>query len=177
MKRILLLSVILLTFACSGDSLESIKYDVYKSVIDSNFGHLAEKYPSYIVVNDTLSDFKSDLGILIYSVQKNDKFFEECCEGDSSFKDFILGIKGINIKKELLKAEKIRPSSNFKVLPRSAVSQEEDHFSIYFSKIVFNKNYDKAILYVNKSSSGSLYFVEQINNKWYVKNKILMWII
>ena len=71
--------------SCNYDRHEEIQYDIYSSVLDNKFGHFSSNIPYIIGINDTIKDFKDELGTLIYSVQNNDLFFKEFCQGDSSF--------------------------------------------------------------------------------------------
>ena len=176
--KYLLLSVLItsLLTSCNYGGHEEIQYDIYSSVLDKEFGHFSPDIPYIIGINDTIRDFKDELGTLIYSVQNNELFFKEYCQGDSSFKDFILAIKTIKIDKEIMDLEKLKAKTKININLDKLIKLEPWHHTMDFSKIVFNKNKDKAILFVTGSSSGSWVFVELTNKGWTVKHEILSWI-
>jgi hypothetical protein len=175
----LLLSVFITSFftSCNDDRHEKIQYDIYSSVLDKEFGQFPPNIPYVIGINDTIKDFKDELGTLIYSVQNNDLFFKEYCQGDSSFKSFILTIKTIKTDKEIMDVEKLKAKTRININLNKLIKPEPWHHAIIFSKIVFNKEKDKAILFITGDSSGSWFLVELIKKKWTVKHKILLWVI
>ena len=178
MKHLLLsVCIISLLTSCNYDRHEEIEYNIYSSVLDKEFGHFSPNIPYIVGINDTIKDFKDELGTLIYSVQNNELFFKEYCQGDTSFKNFILAIKTIKTDKEIMDLEKLKAKTKIKINLDRLIKPEPWHHTIDFSKIVLNKNKDKAILFVTGSSSGSWVFVELINNRWTVKHEILSWII
>ena len=158
--KYLLLSVftISLLTSCKYDSHEEIQYDIYSSVLDKKFGHFSPDIPYIVGINDTIKDFKDELGTLIYSVQNNELFFKEYCQGDTSFKNFILAIKTIKSDKEIIDLEKLKAKTQIKINLDKLIKPEPWHHTIDFSKIVFNEKKDKAILFVTGSSSGYLGF-------------------
>jgi hypothetical protein len=144
-------------------------------VLDKEFGHFLPDRPYIIGVNDTTKDFENELGTLIYSVQSNNLFFKEYCEGDSSFKNFILAIKPIKTEKEIMDLEKLKSKTKIHINLNRLIKPEALHHTINFSNIVFNKGKDKAILFVVVNSSGSWLLVELINKKWTIRHDILSW--
>jgi len=175
MKYLLPSAFIILT-SCNYDTTKEIQYDIYSSVLDKEFGRISSDIPYIIGINDTIADFRDELGTLIYSVQKNALFFKEYCQGDSSFKNFILAIKTIKTDKEIMDLEKLKAKTKININLDRLIKAEPWHQTINLSKIVFNKNKDKAILFVTASSSGSWVFVELTNKRWTVKHEILSWI-
>jgi hypothetical protein len=105
------------------------------------------------------------LGTLIYSVQNNDLFFKDHCQGDSSFKNFILAVKTIKTGKEKMDLEKLKTRTKININLNKLIKPQPWHYTINFSKIVFNKVNDKAILFITDSSSGSWFLVESVNKK------------
>jgi hypothetical protein len=178
MKHLLLsVFIISLLTSCNYDRHEEIQYNIYSSVLDQEFGHFSPNISYIVGINDTIKDFKDELGTLIYSVQNNELFFKEYCQGDTSFKNFILAIKTKKTDKEIMDLEKLKAKTKIKINLDRLIKPEPWHHTIDFSKIVLNKNKDKAILFVTGSSSGSWVFVELINKRWTVKHEILSWII
>ena len=176
--KYLLLSVFITSVftSCNYDRPDEIQYDIYSSVLDKEFGHFSPNSPYIIGINDTIKDFKDELGTLIYSVQNNDLFFKEYCQEDSSFKNFILAIKTIKTDKEIMDLEKLKSKTKIHINLNRLIKPEPWHHTINFSKIVFNKAKDKAILFITGSSSGSWLLVELTNKRWTVKHEILSWI-
>ncbi len=168
--------IISLLTSCNYDSHEEIQYDIYSSVFDKEFGHFSPDIPYIVGINDTIKDFKDELGTLIYSGQNNELFFKEYCQGDTSFKNFILAIKTIKSDKEIIDLEKLKAKTQIKINLDKLIKPEPWHHTIDFSKNVFDEKKDKAILFVTGSSSGSWVFVELTNKKWTVKHEILSWI-
>ncbi|MEO6231269.1 MAG: hypothetical protein ABJB11_20120 [Ferruginibacter sp.] len=162
--------------SCNYNGHKEIQYEVYSSVLDKEFRHLLPDIPYVIGINDTIKAFKDELGTLIYSVQNNDLFFKEYCQGDSSFKTFILSIKTINTNNEVMNLEKLKAKTKINIDLDKLIKPEPWHHTIKFSKIVFNKDKTKAILFITESSSGSWVFVELTNNGWSVRHEILSWI-
>jgi hypothetical protein len=146
-------------------------------VLDNEFGHFSSDIPYIIGINDTIKDFREELGTLIYAVQNNDLFFKEYCQGDSSFKDFILAIKTIRTDKEIMDVERLKGKTNININLDKLINPKPWHHTIDFSKVVFNKNRNKGILFVIGSSSGSWFFVELTKSGWKVKHEILSWIV
>lgn len=177
--KYLLLSVFITSLlpCCKYDKNEEIQYDVYASVIDNKFRHLSSGIPYIIAINDTIKDFKNELATLIYSVENNDLFFKEYCQGDSSFKKFILAIKTIKNDKGRMDLKKLKLKTEININLAKLIKLKPWNNTIDFSKIVLNKTKDKAILFIVDSSSGSWLFVELSNKKWTVKHEILSWII
>jgi hypothetical protein len=175
--RYLLLSAFIISVltSCNNDRPKEIQYDIYSSVLEKEFGHFLPDRRYIIGVNDTIKDFKDELVTLIYSVQNNNLFFKEYCEGDSSFKNFILGIKPINTDKEIMDLEKLKSKTKIHINLNRLIKPEALHHTINFSTIVFNKGKDKAILFVIGNSSGSWVLVELINRKWTIRHDILSW--
>ena len=93
------------------------------------------------------------------------------------FKSFILTIKTIKTDKEIMDLEKLKAKTKININLNKLIKPEQWHHTINFSKIVFNKVKDKAILFITGDSSGSWFLVELINKKWTVKHKILLWVI
>ena len=153
-----------------------LKYDIYSSVIDEEFGHFKSNIPYTIGINDTIENFKEELGTLIYSVVNNDSFFISHCGGDTSFKNFILTIKTVDTSKEVMEIEKLKQRTKVNINLDKLIESENWHHKIDLSKIVLNKAKDKAILYITENSSGSWCFVQLINKKWTVTQKILTWV-
>jgi hypothetical protein len=177
MNHLLLSAFITLVLtSCNNDRHDEIQYDIYSSVLDKEFGHFLPDRQYVICVNDTIKDFKDELVTLIYSVQNNNRFFKEYCEGDSSFKNFILAIKPIKTDKEIMDLEKLKPKTKIHINLDRLIKPEALHHTINFSKIVFNKGKDKAILFVIGNSSGSWVLVELINKKWTIRHNILSWV-
>jgi hypothetical protein len=177
MKYLLLSAFISSSLAsCIYDRPEEIKYDIYSSVLDQEFGHFSPGILYIIGINDTIKDFKDELGILIYSVQNNDLFFKEYCRGDSSFKNFILAIKTVNTNKEIMDLEKLKAKTKININLNKLIKSKQWHHTINFSKIIFNKVKDKAILFITGDSSGSWFLVELICKKWTIKYEILFWV-
>lgn len=178
MKYLLLLAFITsFLISCNSYRHDEIQYNIYSSVIEKEFGHFSPNSPYIIGINDTIKDFKDELGTLIYSVQNNDQFFKEYCQGDSSFKNFILAIKTIETDKEIMDIEKLKSKTKIHINLNRLIKPEPWHHTIEFSKIVFNKAKDKAILFKIGTSSGSWLLVELTDKKWIVKHKILSWVI
>jgi hypothetical protein len=178
MRYLLLPFFITLLFtSCNYHKHKEIQYDIYASVIDKKFGHFSPGIPNIIGINDTIKDFKDGLEILIYSVQNNDLFFKEYCKGDASFKNFILGVKTIKTGKEVMNLEKLKARTKININLNKLIKREPWRHTINFSKIVFNKVKDKAILFITDSSSGSWFLVESVNKKWTVKHEMLSWVI
>ena len=73
--------------------------------------------------------------------------------------------------------EKLKAKTKININLDKLIEPEPWHHTIDFSKIVLNKNKDKAILFVTGSSSGSWFFVELTNKGWTVNHIILSWII
>ena len=163
--------------SCNYERHEEIQYDIYSSVLDKQFVHFSPDISYIVGINDTIKDFKDELGTLIYSVQNNELFFKEYCKGDTSFKNFILAIKNIKTDKEIMDLEKLKTKTKIKINLDKLIKPEPWHHTIDFSKIVLNESKNKAILFVIGSSSGSWVFVELNNNRWTVKHEILSWII
>lgn len=177
--KYLLLSAFITFFltSCNFDERDEIQYDIYASVLDKQFGHFSPNSPYVIGINDTIKDFKDELGTLIYAVQNNDLFFKEYCEGDSSFKNFILGIKTIKTDREIMDLERLKTKTKIHINLDRLIKPEPWHHTLDLSKIVLNKSKDKAVLFITGSSSGSWLFVEFADQRWIVKHKILSWVI
>ncbi len=177
--KYLLLSVFLVSLlsSCKYDSTKEIQYEIYSNILDKEFGHFPQEITFIVGVNDSVKDFKDELETLIYSIQNNNHFFKEYCQEDTAFKNFLLAIKTIDTQKEIMNLHKLRSKIKIKINLERLIKSESLHHTINFSKILFNKNQDKAILFVTKSSSGSWVFVELINKKWTVKHDILSWTI
>ena len=93
------------------------------------------------------------------------------------FNSFILTIKTIKTDKEIMDVEKLKAKTKININLNKLIKPEPWHYTINFSKIVFNKVNDKAILFITGDSSGSWFLVELINKKWIVKHKIILWVI
>ena len=175
MKYLLLLTVFItsLSPSCNYNRHEEIQYDIYSRVLEKKFGHFPQNVRWIIHINDSIRDFKEELETLIYSVQNNELFFKEYCNGDYSFKDFILAIKPVRTDNEIINLERFKERTKINITLDKLIKRELWHNTINFSKIVFNKNKDKAILFITGSSSGSWVFVELVNKKWVVQHEIL----
>jgi hypothetical protein len=177
MKYFLPAVIIALLFAsCTYKKHDNINYDIYASILDKEYGHFLLDSPYIIGVNDTIADFKNELAELIYGAKNYNLFFKETCMGDSSFKDFILSIKTIEINKEVMDIEKLKAKTKVRINLNKLIHQKKCVYTVWFSKVVLNKKRDKAILFINQGASGSLYFVELINQRWTVKYSVLSWI-
>ena len=178
MKSLLLLSISItcLLPSCNYKTQEAIQYDIYSCVLAKEFGHFSKDIPYIIGINDTVQDFKEELETLIYSVQNNELFFKEYCQGDDSYRDFILAIKPINTDTVIMDLGKLKAKTTINITLDKLIKPQPWHHIINFSKIIFNKNKNKAILFVAGSSSGSWFFVELTNKNWTVKHEILSWI-
>ena len=176
--KYLLLSILItsiLTF-CNSNRNDEKKYDIYSSVLENQFGHIPQKASFIVGVNDTIEDFRDELGTLIFSVENNNDFFKEYCKGDSAFKDFILAIKTIKTDKENMNIDRLKAKTKIRINLNKLIKSEPWHLTINLSKIVFNDNNDRAILFVVGSSTGSWFFVQLVNKKWIVKHQIVSWV-
>ena len=176
--KYLLLSILITSIlkCCNLNRNDENKYDIYSRVLDNQFGHIPQKASFIVGINDTIEDFRDELGTLIFSVENNNEFFKEYCKGDSSFKDFILVIKTIKTDKEIMNIQKLKVKTKININSNTLIKSEPWHNTINLSKIVFNNNNDKAILFVVGSSTGSWFFVQLINKKWIVKHQIVSWV-
>lgn len=178
MNRVIFFIAIVSLLGCSLKRNEDLKYEIYSVAIDGYFSKSRVSSDSvFIVLNDSISDFKDYLGELIYSVKNNDYFFDEYFKGDTSFKNFILSIKTVDTRVVPLLPYKIKSKNKFIITTQNEFKTPDlPYSSIHFSNVVFNKKSDKAILFVTGGSSGSWYFLQLDNNGWFVANKIMSWV-
>ena len=179
MKRIILFIVIAFLSSCTTKRSEDLKYKIYSTVIDNYFNKSKLTSDSiFIVLNDSIADFRNEMGELIYSVENNDSFFVEYCKGDTSFKSFILSVKSVDSKVVPLLSDKIKSKPNFIIKTKREFKKIDLPYSyIHFSNVVFNKEFDKAILFVSGGGSGSWYFLRYNKDGWTIDNKIMSWVV
>lgn len=173
--KIFITVIILITLLirCSTNSAEVDQYRIYSAIIDSEFSHLNLKKPTQlIIVNDTICDFIDELSVLEYSVEHNSSFSKEYLEGDTTFNDFILNIKKVNTNNEVMLFKKIKSAYNYRIETSSRNSMSKKGYYINFSKIVFNKARDRALLFITDMSSGSSYLMHREGKEWVVKHKV-----
>ncbi len=161
--------------SCNYSRYKETEYDIYSSVLDKKFGHLTSNTLYTIGIDDTLRGFKNELETVIYSIQNNDQFFNEYCEGDSSFKKFLLNIKIINSDKEIVDFKKLISKTKIKVKINKLLKIEPLQDRIHFSKIILNSAKNKGALFISGNSSGTFILVELTNKGWAIKHEIQLW--
>ncbi len=179
MKQIIFFASILFLFGCEAKKNENLIFDVYSVVVDNSFSKSSTTSDSiFIVLNDSISDFKNELGELIYSVENNSSFFDEYFHGDTSFKSFILGIKRVDSRVLPMKPDKIKSTRNFIITTTKKFHAASELYStLYLSNVVFNEQLDKAIMFVSGNSSGSWVFLSFKKHVWIFENRITLWLV
>lgn len=179
MKQIIFFASILLLLGCKVKKDENLIFDVYSVVVDNSFSKSSIIPDSmFLVLNDSISDFKNELGELIYAVENNSSFFDEYFHGDTSFKSFILGIRRVDIRVLPMKPDKIKSTRNFIITTTKKFNAASDFYStLFLSNVVFNEQLDKAILFVSGNGSGSWVFLSLKQNVWIFENKITSWVV
>lgn len=179
MKHIFLFIVVTILSGCSTKRNEDLKYKIYSVVIDNYFNKSKLTSDSvFIVLNDSIADFRNEMGELIYSVENNSSFFDEYFRGDTSFKSFILSVKTVDSRVIPLLPEKIKSKPNFVIETKNEFKRPDLPYSfIHFSNVVFNKEFNKVILFVSGGGSGSWYFLRYNKDGWIIENTIMSWIV
>ena len=113
---------------------------------------------------------------LIDFVKDNDPFLTRNCNGDLSFKSFILSTGNIKTDEEFMELEKFKSRTKNNINLNKHIKIEQKRYILNFSKIIANKRKDKAILFVTDDSSGSWVLVELTQKGWTVKHEIPFWI-
>jgi len=138
---------------------------------------LMKKKKFYILINDTTIDCTVEMQELKDSVNNNKLFYKEYFNGDLSFKSFILNWRPISPTRKKISLEKLTPTFRYR-LSHIHPKNENDYIlaSLNFSDVTFDSSKTKAIVYLI-DKGGFFYFLEKINNQWFIKNSIVTWTI
>jgi hypothetical protein len=167
------------------DSIMSISQQRIRDSIKSIYDTLT----FYILVNDTMEYYKTDLSSLNEKVLR-DNFNENFPEIDQSFIPLINKIVDSTSRNRIVDLSLLRTKYDYKFKSINQKGLHQLKFYVVteyrFSIVALNQERDMACLYVERRStseklnnhegSGYILFLQKQNHKWILKGEALQWI-